>query len=746
MRKAETVRKAEPARKTVRASTAAEEPTRRLTARKSAAETAGQPVKPAAVKSTSSRTTTGRSTARKTAAAKAPVDQPEEATPARPARRRSTAATPVPESAEHEPARRATRSGAEPAGEAAVPAGRTPKSGSAAVSRRTTPATETRPRRTTRTGPAEPEQPALAASQPEQPELQGQPELPPPPREMTRGILELAAERLAASTRPAEPTPEPPADGDPMAAPGPYVNPRATAPRRSSRSGAARSPGVDTDRWEGASAENGWLGLPGAPERPARGDEPANTGVSGAHRAATAPKPLPAAPETGWTDPRPTGFETGAGPGFETGTGPDFMAGTGPDDQYPWIRNRPAVGLPASVRLPAELPDNLWPPKSMLERNLTGNIYVPAAVPPRIEEPPTPPEPEEALDQRIYVPPPPSPERHRPAADLHRPEVHRDEVHQVEVHREDEHDPEPDFLPSVLSREDTEVDYIPAHSRSTGPARHAVAETATARRIRRRRRAVLLAYLIAVVLVLVVGHELRGDEQPLAPGRETAQRAAEPAVVGPAAGTVPAAPMRDVPAETGAGETSGAAVPGEFGYARSRGPMLGSAGRLYRFRVAVEKVVEDTSPGEFAESIDETLGDGRSWTNDGRLRLRRVPKAGGDVDFTIYLASAKTSEKMCAAGGLSTEGFTSCRLPEQVIINADRWAGAVPDYEGRIGEYRQYTINHEVGHELGHGHEACPGKGEKAPVMMQQTFGLKGCTPNAWPYLDGERYAGKPIA
>lgn len=70
-----------------------------------------------------------------------------------------------------------------------------------------------------------------------------------------------------------------------------------------------------------------------------------------------------------------------------------------------------------------------------------------------------------------------------------------------------------------------------------------------------------------------------------------------------------------------------------------------------------------------------------------------------------------------------------------MVLNSDRWLHATPTFED-IDEYRAYLVNHEVGHFLGHGHAVCPGQGQPAPVMLQQSMDLGGCHPNAWPALD----------
>ncbi|WP_406080680.1 DUF3152 domain-containing protein [Micromonospora sp. NBC_00858] len=167
-------------------------------------------------------------------------------------------------------------------------------------------------------------------------------------------------------------------------------------------------------------------------------------------------------------------------------------------------------------------------------------------------------------------------------------------------------------------------------------------------------------------------------------------------------------------------------------------PGGGDSGRLLRYRVVVERDIRGLPVTDVAASVSATLNDPRGWTAGGAWRLRRVG-AGAPVDFTIYLATPGTRDALCQD---VPDGYTSCRNGDRVVLNVARWVEAVPGYGAGLASYRQYMVNHEVGHRLGRGHERCPERGRPAPVMQQQTLGLHGCVANAWPYPRGVHYSG----
>ena len=185
--------------------------------------------------------------------------------------------------------------------------------------------------------------------------------------------------------------------------------------------------------------------------------------------------------------------------------------------------------------------------------------------------------------------------------------------------------------------------------------------------------------------------------------------------------------------------------PGTYDYADGDGPVLGTAGSLRRFRVAVETGLP-VPVDEFAGIVEATLGDPRSWIAGGNVRLQRVAGTATGTNFTVYLVTPGTALKICNSAGIDIrvggKPYTSCRVGSRVVINVARYLTGIPNYGAPIEVYRQYAINHEVGHALGHGHELCPGRGRVAPVMQQQTLSMQGCLANAWPYIDGKRYAG----
>lgn len=177
---------------------------------------------------------------------------------------------------------------------------------------------------------------------------------------------------------------------------------------------------------------------------------------------------------------------------------------------------------------------------------------------------------------------------------------------------------------------------------------------------------------------------------------------------------------------------------------------------VVRFAVEVEDGIDTSGYGgddAFAHMVDATLSDPRGWTNDPRFRFEHV-SVNDNPSLKIRLTSLDTTAELC---GVQIGTETSCRTritgEDTVLLNESRWVrGAVP-FQGDLGGYRQYLINHEVGHAVGFAeHVPCPEPNALAPVMMQQTLSMNNaqlhqmspednypdnpdtCRPNPWPY------------
>ncbi|MDD7965132.1 DUF3152 domain-containing protein [Actinomycetospora lemnae] len=185
-------------------------------------------------------------------------------------------------------------------------------------------------------------------------------------------------------------------------------------------------------------------------------------------------------------------------------------------------------------------------------------------------------------------------------------------------------------------------------------------------------------------------------------------------------------------------------------------PQAGT-GRVYTYTVEVEDgIVVPEGEQAYATAVDATLTDPRSWIGSGQIAVRRIDT--GVPDFRVSLSAQMTIRGLC---GYSLRYEASCWKSDigRVLINGSRWVRGGAAFEGQLGLYRQYALNHEVGHVFDNPHVPCPENGALAPIMMQQSFGTandylaqlteenpqgtqiprdgKVCRPNAWPYPQG---------
>lgn len=280
--------------------------------------------------------------------------------------------------------------------------------------------------------------------------------------------------------------------------------------------------------------------------------------------------------------------------------------------------------------------------------------------------------------------------------------------------------------------------------------------------------------ILLVLTVLVVFDTARGSDEPTQSSTDSPLSApavdpnaehrmgpmpdapaATEILPGPTDVKIPTATLPDGGAYTVEGKGTWHVVPGS-------GKKVGTGSTLYTYTVEVEDGVDPSSYGgddAFAAMVEATLADPRGWTGTGRVSFQRVPPSKAP-DFRLSLTSPATDHRPDVCG-FTIRYEASCfrRSMGRVVINLARWVRGAQSFNADLGSYRQYALNHEVGHVLGNGHIGCPKTGALAPVMMQQSFGVSNnyvaklnkadpgnygavpsdgnvCRPNAWPNPD----------
>ncbi len=150
--------------------------------------------------------------------------------------------------------------------------------------------------------------------------------------------------------------------------------------------------------------------------------------------------------------------------------------------------------------------------------------------------------------------------------------------------------------------------------------------------------------------------------------------------------------------------------------------------------------------------VDKIIQDSRGWRSAGWTFSPVEAKQGEGVDVIIYCKKREEMGQLFPQAhllGLSVTDMGS--RPKKIYLDETNWNNVPKGFEGSLQEYRQYVVQHEMGHVLDYPHQLPDGtKGEvdnegkhngepvkgvhsPCPVMYQQTKGTKGrCRMNPW--------------
>lgn len=140
-----------------------------------------------------------------------------------------------------------------------------------------------------------------------------------------------------------------------------------------------------------------------------------------------------------------------------------------------------------------------------------------------------------------------------------------------------------------------------------------------------------------------------------------------------------------------------------------------------QYTTIVDKGVKYDSK-QFAQEVEAYLADPDGWISRGYTFVRsRNPDVVIHLSTPMYLENngCKDRELSCA----EMNG-------RNMYLNSERWLKGASKSKLQLKDYRQYMVSHEMGHILGYDHVGCPGNGEPAPIMLQQTKGIANCKPN----------------
>jgi len=148
---------------------------------------------------------------------------------------------------------------------------------------------------------------------------------------------------------------------------------------------------------------------------------------------------------------------------------------------------------------------------------------------------------------------------------------------------------------------------------------------------------------------------------------------------------------------------------------------------------------------DFATKNSAVLADQRGWKKYGYMFEEKTfnGEAFNETNerdtLVIRLETSENASKLCGFSGFSCQR----QRPNDIVIHLGNWMGGSRS-RLPLERYRNYVINHEVGHFLGLEHQKCPIDECKkrgmfvcpGSVMQQMTRGpsaIAPCSENDWP-------------